>query len=303
MGPRVPKLIAWGLAALAVLAIALLANMGRQTAGLSLARETPEARLERLAPHWRIVRPEGPDSGGGAIVLSGCDGVRDNMWFWARELARQGRVTLILDSHAPRGLDRLDLWRLVCAGQLLDGGERAGDLAVALHALVGTEGVTGDVVILGASHGGWTAMEFAARAGTGGELPGLTRWPAPPQRLLGRVPGLVLLYPYCGILNGAEGESWRAAPPTLMILAGEDSIVGTEACLTRARGLRESGASVEAEVIPGADHGFDQRDKALFSTLAFDAGQRDAALGHVRAFLSKLAGEGDGRDPAISTDP
>ncbi len=290
MGSRVSKLIVRGLAAVAVIAMLLLVNTGRRMAGLSFAADTPEARLALLSPHWHILRPEEPASEG-AILLSGCDGVRDNMLFWAEEFVRQGRVALILDSHTPRGLDRLELWRLVCAGQILDGRERAGDLAVALHAMGESEGVAGDIVILGASHGGWTAMEFVARAGDRQGPPGLARWPAPPRELLGRVSGLVLLYPYCGILNKADAGIWQLAAPALMVLAGADSIVG-DACADRARTLRESGETVETVTIPGADHGFDQREKALFSTLAFDSGQRDAALGHVRAFLSKLPAKG-----------
>lgn len=282
-----PKLIAWGLGGLALVTVLVLANTGRQTTGLALASDTPEERLARLSAHWQVLRPAGAASGGGAILLSGCDGVRDNMRFWADEFLRQGRVALILDSHGPRNLDQLELWRLVCAGQVLDGGERAGDLAVALHALEG-EGVTDDVVILGASHGGWTAMEFVTHAAAGARLPGLTHWPAPPQDLLPRVSGLVLLYPYCGILNGADGTHWPADLPTLAILAETDRIVG-DACLTRLGALRDGGASVEAEILPGVDHGFDQQDKALFSTLAFDAAKRDEALGHVRDFLLRLS--------------
>lgn len=292
MGHRVPKLIAWGIGGLALLALLLLVNTGRQSAGLSLDRETPEERLSALSAHWQVLRPAGATAQGGAILLSGCDGVRDNMRFWADEFVRQGRVALILDSHRPRGLDRLELWRLVCAGQLLDGGERAGDLAVALHALAEGEGVTGDVVILGASHGGWTAMEFVTRAAAAERLPGLTHWPAPPRDLLRRVSGLVLLYPYCGILNGADARHWPADLPTLAILAETDSIVG-DACLTRIAALREGGAQIEAETMSGVDHGFDQEDKALFSTLTFDPAKRHEALGHVRDFLALRSPEMD----------
>ena len=91
------------------------------------------------------------------MLLSGCDGVHDNMEFWANRLAARGYRALILDSHRPRGLDRFEAWRLVCAGQVLPGAERAGDLAVALAdpALP-----AGGRIVLGASHGGWAAMEF-----------------------------------------------------------------------------------------------------------------------------------------------
>ena len=156
--------------------------------------------------------PDGPGPHAGAIAASGCDGVHDNMAFWAEAFARRGRATLIVDSHAPRGLSRFEIWRLVCAGLALRGAERAGDITVALHALAALDGVTDNVVLLGASHGGWAVMEFVALTTSGETPPGLTRWPAPPSQLLARVSALVLLYPYCGILNDADAARWRGTP-------------------------------------------------------------------------------------------
>jgi dienelactone hydrolase len=198
-----------------------------QAAGWTLRDESPQRRTERLAAEWRLVLPEGPGPHPAAILLSGCDGVHDNMDFWAAEFVRRGRAALIVDSHTPRGLDRFESWRLVCSAIALTGAERAGDVAVALEALARNDAITGDVVLFGASHGGWTAMEFVALASSGETPPGLTAWPGPPAELLSQVSALVLLYPYCGMLNDADADSWRGAPPTKMILAEEDSIVRT----------------------------------------------------------------------------
>ena len=41
--------------------------------------------------------------------------------------------------------------------------------------------------------------------------------------------------------------------------------------------------------MPGADHGFDQREKAVLSTLGFDAAQRDEARDLVGRFLDVYA--------------
>ncbi|WP_051520917.1 dienelactone hydrolase family protein [Rubellimicrobium mesophilum] len=284
-----PSLLRAGLRGPALrLAAALLGLLLAASCG-PLVQEAPEAREARLAPSWRLVQPEGPGRRPAAIVLSGCDGVHDNMAFWAEALARRGRAVLILDSHAPRGLDRDPAWRLVCAGQVLRGAERAGDVAAALDALARSPGVdASDVVLLGASHGGWTAMEFVGLAATGRTPPGLARWPEPPAAMLGRISALVLLYPYCGLLNGARAGEWRGAPPTLMILSERDRVVSAPACAERAEALGATGAEVRVEVMPGADHGFDQAEKSPLSPLPFDPARRALALEATQEFLDGL---------------
>lgn len=290
VGSRVPKgLIFWGLAALGAIVLVLGVNTLRNAAGWSIFDDTPEKRARRLSADWRLWTPEGPGPHPAAILLSGCDGVRDNMAYWADMFASAGRATLIVDSHKPRGLDRLESWRLVCAGQALPGAERSGDVAVALAALAGMANISDDVIILGASHGGWTAMEFVAHAASGEVPPGLTRWPSPPQDLLEEISAVVLLYPYCGILNGASSGMWPADLPALMILGEDDSIVSTPSCLATAAQLRERGAPITTSVLAGADHGFDQRERSPVSTLSFDAGLRDQAENQINAFLRDIA--------------
>lgn len=252
-------------------------------------REAPTAREARLAPGWRLLLPEGEGPHPAAILLSGCDGVHDNMGFWADALLRRGRAALIVDSHTPRGLNADPAWRLVCAGQALRGPERAGDVAAALDALARTPGVDAtDVVLLGASHGGWAAMEFVRLASTGTTPPGLTGWAEPPGEALARVSALALLYPYCGRLNGARAEGWQGAPPTLMILSQRDRVVSAPACVERAEELRATGSEVRVETIADANHGFDQAEKSLLSTLSFNAGQRAQAAEVVNGFLDAV---------------
>ena len=292
VGLGVPKaVIYWIAGALAVIAAALLINTARHGAGWPTRVDTPKERAARLAPYWQLVLPDGPGPHPAAVLLSGCDGVRDNMQYWATVLADHGRAALILDSHRPRGLDALESWRLVCAGQALPGAERAGDLAVALDALSGMDGLTDDIVVLGASHGGWTAMEFVRLAASGDIPPGLSGWPSPPEGLLKSVSALVVLYPYCGVLNAADSVPWSRAGKSLkmlMILAEDDSIVSTGACLSMADALREGGAEIETVVLPNADHGFDQSERSWISPLQFDAGLRAEAQAQVEAFLERV---------------
>lgn len=278
-------------ALVAVLILLLLAaNTGRNIAGWVPLSESPEARLAELAPAWRLVRPAGPGPHPVAILLPGCDGVHDNMDLWAGLLAAQGRAALILDSHSPRGLDRRQAWRAVCAGQVLTGAERAGDLAVLLAALDRMPGLEADdVLLLGASHGGWAVMEMLALLGEGRDAhppPGLTRWPEPVERMAARIGGAVLLYPYCGIASRADAGGWPAGAQALMILAGRDQIVDAAACRNMADALAGQGVAMTVKTLEQAGHGFDQRSRSVLSTLAFDAGATARAEALVRAFAS-----------------
>lgn len=250
--------------------------------GLTAYERSPEAQRARLAAHWRMIPPAAALSDAGSVLLSGCDGVRDNMEFWGGVMAGRGHEALILDSHTPRGLDDFDTWRLLCVGQVLPGAQRAGDLAVAM-----AQTAREDVILLGASHGGWTVLEFLRQSLTGTVPPGLSDWPAPPAGLLRQVGAAVVLYPYCGALNGAAAGDWSAMPPVLMIVAAEDELGLADDCIAMAEALRDRGATLDLLVYEGAGHGFDQQERAAFSTLDYRPELRDRAKADVAAFLDQ----------------
>ncbi|MFS4439548.1 dienelactone hydrolase family protein [Paracoccaceae bacterium GXU_MW_L88] len=281
MKRRFPKSLFWALMILAALCVIFALNTARHAAAVPTWIDSAAEREVRLAPFWRVV-PEGGVGGVNSILLSGCDGVRDNMAYWAGQLTATGGAALILDSHTPRGLDQLEAWRLACVGQVLPGAERAGDLAVAM-ALTERE----DMQLLGASHGGWTVLEFLGQLMRDEVPPGLDDWPAAPATMLARIDAAVLLYPYCGLLNGADEGDWSGAPPLLMILAENDEIISTPACLALADRLTALGADIETVVIPEVGHGFDQQDRALFSTLTYDIAARDRAADLIADFLAR----------------
>jgi len=87
------------------------------------------------------------------------------------------------------------------------------------------------------------------------------------------VAGVVLLYPYCGLAAHAR-HRWLRAPPTLMLLAGADSIVSSEAC----RAWGEGRPGVTTHVYTGVDHGFDQAVVSVDWPSTYD----DAAAGDAR---------------------
>ena len=75
-----------------------------------------------------------------------------------------GWASIIVDSHGPRGFSEHEIWRLVCAGQLFMGSERAGDVLIAIddaRRMPLRRPATASCSI-GSSHGGWAIMDLLA---------------------------------------------------------------------------------------------------------------------------------------------
>ncbi|MCU0907083.1 MAG: alpha/beta hydrolase fold domain-containing protein [Rhodobacteraceae bacterium] len=270
-----------------------LAYSASRLAGVEVLLDPPERRADLLRPAYRVTLP--PDAAPGArlpvaLLISGCDGPRDNLGRWAAALSDIGWASMVVDSHGPRGLNNFDLWRAVCAAAILPGPERAGDIAVALAELHRSDWADPSrVVLIGASHGGWAVHDFLALASEGRAPFGLTDWPAAlrPDPRRGIV-GVVTLYPYCGIAGVAARAGWTGGPPVLMLLAQDDAITDEDACLDLAAQERAVGVQVETHVYPGVTHGFDTRERSVLSGLRFDAAATDDALRRITAFLQGL---------------
>ncbi|WP_037260698.1 dienelactone hydrolase family protein [Roseivivax halodurans] len=257
-------------------------NVFRRQAGL-VPEDTPAARWEMLAPAARLSLPSGGPPYKTALLLSGCDGVRDNMDRWAKALNAAGWATMILDSHTPRKLDDDPMWRLVCSGQRMIGAERAGDIAVALAEIDGDPRLDGEhLALVGASHGGWAILDYLRLAELDRVPPGLTRWPEG-RDPLGGITGAVTLYPYCGLLSEVAAEGLATSVPTLMLLARDDAIVDETECEALAEDVPEA---VEVHVYDGATHGFDQKERSWLSDLEFNATITEDALARGIAHLS-----------------
>lgn len=253
-----------------LIATILAVNTLRNAARWQPLIQSSAERQELLSPYWHLMKPKGQGPFQAAVLMSGCDGVHDNMDLWARKMVSLGRAALIVDSHRPRGLDQMQSWRAVCAAQLLTGAERAGDLAVAVAALAGMPDIdTDDMVLLGASHGGWSVMEFLDLLDSGSLPPGLADWPLPPRQLGQQIGPVVLLYPYCGVISGAGDAEWPAHIRGLMVLSEKDRITDPVKCQDMAESLTATGASIKVVTLKGADHGFDQRDHSALSPLQY----------------------------------
>ncbi|SLN11556.1 Dienelactone hydrolase family protein [Pseudoruegeria aquimaris] len=282
-----------------LLVLLLAANSLRTVFGLSAVDHTPEELSALLSPYYRITRPDparfAPPHPT-ALLASGCDGPKDNLEAAARDLAAAGWASVQVDSHGPRGLLTAEVWRLVCAGQLLNGSERAADLAVALDDVRRMDFADpGRIALIGASHGGWAILELLAFHGID-KVPGpLTRWPdSIAAEGLAGVNAAVLAYPYCGPVSRVALEGWQADIPVRMLLVKDDAIVDETDCLELAARMQARGREVRVEEFTGVTHGFDQREKSALSTLTFDA---EAAERARRLSLDFLAETQSRRQP------
>ena len=169
----------------AALLLALGGNsLGRYT-GWTVPRLEPAALSAKLSPLYRVTRPDGPGPFPTALLFSGCDGPKDNVERWAAMLKAEGWASIIVDSHGPRGFSDYEVWRLVCAGQLFMGSERAGDVLIAIDDARRMRFVDPDrLVLVGSSHGGWAIMDLLRSTRRSGCRPTSPALPAgaPPTR-------------------------------------------------------------------------------------------------------------------------
>lgn len=265
--------------------------LGRYT-GLTVPRLAPETVGDMLTPHMVVTRPEGEGPFPTALLLSGCDGPRDNMATWAEALAARGWASVMVDSHTPRGFTERQIWRLICAGQLMTGAERAGDIAAALAHARTLPFVDGDrIALIGASHGGWAILEFLSMADHGQVPLTLERWPEGlAQAPLDGIAAAVLFYPYCGQLSRASRRGWDSRVPVLFLLARGDAIADETDCLKVVERETGRGLPIESHVYEGVTHGFDQQEKAPLSMLDYDPETTADALERTGAFLDRAIG-------------
>jgi dienelactone hydrolase len=285
--------LAAGLAAVLLLGVGIN-TFGRYT-GRTVSKLDPTTLSRLLAPYYQVFRPQGAGPFPTALLFSGCDGPKDNLNRWAATLNREGWAAIIVDSHAPRGFNQFQLWRLICMSQLLNGAERAGDIAGALDDARALPFVDAkQIVLIGASHGGWSILEFLSLYANGQVPYNLTAWPESINRNgLNGISGIVLLYPYCGPLSLVSHRGWQYEAPVKFILVEHDTITDENDCIALIGKMRERGLNVTFSVFKNVTHGFDQKDRSVLSRLEFNPEANARALEEIAAFLSGLSSKVD----------
>jgi len=279
----------WTMAVVLGLSALAVTNGLRGRVGWTATQQTPAALAAQIAPSFKWTVPPGEGPFPAAILLSGCDGPKSNLPNMAKAIAGQGWLSVIVDSHGPRGLDQNNLWRLVCAGQLLNGAERAADIAIALDELLQRDDVDiSRVALIGFSHGGWSIFDFLALSGQGEVSPLLTSWPqsvSPAPHDL--ISAAAFFYPYCGPAARGSVEPLPPRPAYLFLLVEGDAIANERHCYETAGRLLSVGADVSVQVFTGVTHSFDQEERAGGSILEFDANATQQATQATLQFLSK----------------
>ena len=266
-------------------------SLGRYT-GWTVPRLEPAALSAKLGPFYRVTKPDGPGPFPTALLFSGCDGPKDNLERWAAMLRAEGWASIVVDSHGPRGFSDYEVWRLVCAGQLFMGSERAGDVLVAIDDARRMRFVDPDrIVLVGSSHGGWAIMDLLALDPPRRLPTNLAALPArragrPARRRRRRDPALSLLRP------GQPGAAQRLDP------ADPDAVPAQRRRRDRALGLLHRhrrpprappALPVQVVLFAGVTHGFDQQDRSALSPLEFDPEATAAAMAIARDFLAEAA--------------
>jgi dienelactone hydrolase len=288
------RVLVVALGAVAVVVMAIGVHTTGRFLGWFVDRMPPAELSALLSGDYVIARPPGEGPFPTALLYHGCDGAKDNMARWSDALVEAGWAAITVDSHSPRGFVEDANWRLVCAGQLLPGPERAGDVLVSLADAAAMDFVDADrLALIGMSHGGWSIMELLSLDPPRSMPVNLSRMPrALRDDGLDGVRAVILVYPWCGLANRARHEGWPNPAPILFILARTDIIAPSFECLLTARTLKAQGHQVETIVFDGVTHGFDQADRSVFSPLRYDAEKTAEALDTAIGFLdAAIAGD------------
>lgn len=217
--------------------------------------ERLQQRIQRLAPHFTLTRPDGAGPFPVVIMLHGCGGQRPFQNDMARVAVEAGAAVVQVDSYAPRKISRIAAIATVCTGARLHGRERAGDLYATMAWLRAQAWADpARVIAMGWSHGAWTIMDALALR-SGAEMARCTGLRDLPPEPLEGLAGALIVYPYASVGSYAGRRDWRLAPKSAAVLCGRDYIVGTpRGPLER---QRARGAPMDIHFFEDATHAFE----------------------------------------------
>ena len=285
MPPLVRWIILGGLALLAITVIAVVGALHGHSTGW-LADKRPIAdQAAFLEPHITVTRPEAATGSDPVmLIFSGCGGVRPHHADWARIASEEGYIGIVVDSMTPRGFSREEAQARVCSGTALWGRERASDVMAMMHYVQTLDGADpARIVLFGQSHGAWAVMDLMAM--DFGRLAPTGLWPRPDPAVLAAVKGTILFYPYCGTFSLSPDHPWRMQPPTLMVLAENDTVVSPLACREVATRMESDGVPIVVDSYSDAGHSFDEFSLPENHPLKYHPGRASDAKIRVRRFL------------------
>ena len=262
--------------------------------GCAAPTPLPDDELShRLQQVNLVLKPDGVGPFPAVLLLHTCYGNLGHVDAWATRLQRRGYVAVVVNSMQARGLvghfDRM----AVCGGRVLRAPERGRDIRISIEQLENLGDVDPKRIgLVGFSHGGWTALDFLGQS-TGVD----PRAPSVPGS--GGIRSVVTVYPYCGeeAMDGLAG--WPRDTRMLMLLAGNDTTVGTAECRALAEEQRARGFAVELHVYPRAEHGYDIDPAMIYGyDQRYDAIAAADTRKRILEFLDKTLKAGSGSTEA-----
>ena len=252
------NIVIGGLAVFGLLAVFLFVNREPLALGYfagKIEKQSLDAHKSLLADHIQFRAPSQGDAPYPAVIqFHGCSGMRPAfMDHWAKAADEAGYMAVIVDSHAPRGIDGDQARETVCQGKELLGQERVADVIAAMEIVAARDDVDADrIVLAGWSHGAWTLMDLLSLDLANKAPAALSEKVAAPS-----ANGVILFYPYCGIGALSRFNPWRGDAPTLAFVAGEDQIVDGPQCKSMIERKTAKGAPFDLVYYAEQDHIFD----------------------------------------------
>ena len=230
-------------------------------------REEPVAYSQVVAPFSELKMPRGAGPHPLAILLPGCMSWHPHHSVWKKRLRKKGFAVLHVDSFAVRRIrDRRKMLNEVCAGTLMQGSERAGDLMAILPSIWSRSDIDETkTILMGWSHGGWSASDFLSMVASGDRPPNLT---ANVSLKEDNFKAAFLFYPYCGAGSISAKKGFPNSTEAIIFHGLKDRITSASECEAKADNLSRSGGGVEFVGLDGAAHWFDNHTDMKFDRTA-----------------------------------
>jgi dienelactone hydrolase len=225
-------------------AIALAACLFFGTAGIvrgEIIKVPHETRGKHITLLADLRLPKNVNGKLPAIILShGSGGVRaEREYAYARAFNEWGVAAVVVDSFGPRGIHST-----VSDQSPVSAVDMLGDAVAVLKAAARHPAIDPTrIALIGFSKGGTVAVKAALR-----------RYMAPLAKDEAQFRSLIALYPWCGDM---PLDFTPAGASLLMLLGGNDTYVGTAACLEYAEKFEKAGGKLSLKIYPAAKHGWD----------------------------------------------
>jgi dienelactone hydrolase len=208
--------------------------------GLATAQGLPGSepvilRVDNESIYAHHFKPKNTGRSPAMVLVHGFDGVSEaREGFWARELAKLGVATLVIESFSARGVGTS-----IANQSSVSTAQGVRDAYAALGYLAAQPDVDpARIGIMGMSRGGSVALRAVDRRKHDQGL---------------RFAAAVALYPGCV----AQYRNPQLSAPVLVLMGERDDYSTTKSCAEYLKRMRAAGGTAELRVYPGARHGFD----------------------------------------------